>query len=45
MKGVKLMKKRFALIATIVTVVATLFAGSFASWFWAYQPETPSCLK
>lgn len=37
--------KKYLTIAGIVTVVATLFVNTFASMFWWYQPESPSCLK
>ncbi|HEY8805243.1 MAG TPA: cyclic lactone autoinducer peptide [Clostridium sp.] len=37
--------KKYSIIACVVTVVATMFSGVFASWLFTHQPQTPKCLK
>jgi cyclic lactone autoinducer peptide len=37
--------KKFAVIASVVTILATMFSNVFASWLFANQPQTPKCLK
>ncbi|HEY8890867.1 MAG TPA: cyclic lactone autoinducer peptide [Clostridium sp.] len=39
------MQNKYSIIAGVVTIVATMFTGVFASWLWSYQPQTPKCLK
>lgn len=36
--------KKFAIIASLVTVSATLFANVFASYLFTHQPVAPKCL-
>jgi len=36
--------KKFAIIATLVTVSATLFSNVFASFLFSHQPVAPKCL-
>ena len=38
------MKKMWAALATVATVIATLMATS-ACWVFIYQPKEPSCLN
>lgn len=37
--------KKYAILASVITLVATMFTGVFASWFFFYQPESPKCLS
>jgi len=37
--------KKYAILAGMVTVVATMFSNVFASWFFSHQPKTPNFLK
>lgn len=37
-------RKFFGVVASIVTLAAAFIASS-ASYFWAYQPKEPKCLK
>jgi len=37
--------KKYAIIAGVVAIAATMFSNVFASWLVAYQPKTPNCMK
>jgi len=37
--------KKYAILAGVVAMAATMFSNVFASYFWSYQPKTPNCLK
>jgi len=36
--------RKFTILAGVVTVLASLFANTFASFFWTHQPKTPKCM-
>jgi len=37
--------KKYAIIAGVVALSATLFSNVFASAYFLYQPKTPNCMK
>jgi len=37
--------KKYAIIASVVALAATMFSNVFASWLYSYQPKTPNCMK
>jgi len=37
--------KKYAILASAVTLFATMFSKVFASWYFAHQPKTPNCMK
>jgi len=39
------MNKKYTIIAGVITLLATMFTNTFASFFWSNQPKTPKCLK
>jgi len=37
--------KKYAIIAGVVALSATMFSNVFASMFFTHQPKTPNCMK
>jgi len=37
--------KKYAIVAGMVALAATMFTNVFASWLGAHQPKSPNCMK